>query len=281
MAVKLSIVYYSMTGTIYQIAQAAQAGAESAGAEVRLRKVSELAPEAAINSNPGWRAHVDATSHVAEASLEDLEWADAYLVGTPTRFGNIATQLRQFIDTTGGLWLQGKLANKAVAAFTSAQQLHGGQESTLLALHNTFYHWGCIIVPPGYTDPTVFADGGNPYGVSSIATSRGEIADSTKAAARHLAQRVVEVAGWVNKGQEKDSRTQQEKFFDILDVDQNGEISWEEYSLFLNAYAVEEKRHQEIFQKLDLDKDGIISRDEWIELADQFMPMTQMNSELA
>lgn len=202
MAVKLAIIYYSMTGTNYQIAQAAQAGAEEAGAEVRLRKVPELAPEAAINSNAGWRAHLDATQHVAEASLADLEWADAYIIGTPTRFGNVTGQMKQFIDSTGGLWFQGKLANKVVAAFTSAQNAHGGQESTLLALHNTFYHWGCIIVPPGYTDQAVFANGGNPYGVSTNAASRGEISDTAKAAARHLAQRVVQVAGWIAKGKE-------------------------------------------------------------------------------
>jgi len=202
MTVKLAIIYYSSTGTNHQIAQAVQAGAEEAGAEVRLRKVPELAPEAAIDSNPGWRAHVDATQDVVEASLADLEWADAYIFGTPTRFGNMAAQMKQFIDTTGGLWFQGKLANKVVAAFTSAQNPHGGQESTLLALHNTFYHWGCIIVPPGYTDPVVFANGGNPYGVSSNAASRGEIAESVKAAAHHLASRVVEVAGWVAKGRE-------------------------------------------------------------------------------
>ena len=270
MAVKVAIIYYSMTGTIYQIAQAAQAGAESAGAEVRLRKVTELAPEAVINSNPGWRAHVDATQDVPEASLEDLEWADAYLIGTPTRFGNIATQLRQFIDTTGGLWLQGKLANKVAAAFTSAQQVHGGQETTLLALHNTFYHWGCIIVAPGYTDPAVFANGGNPYGVSSVYASRGEISDSTKAAARHLAQRAVEVAGWIKNGQQKRGPTPHEFLFNILDVDQNGEISWEEYSLFLSTYAVKEDQHKAIFQKLDLDGNGVISRDEWMAAADQF-----------
>ncbi len=200
--VKLAIIYYSATGTNHQIAQAVKAGAEEAAAEVRLRKVPEFAPDAAIDRNPGWRAHVNATQDVAEASLADLEWADAYIIGTPTRFGNVAAQMKQFIDTTGGLWFQGKLANKVVAAFTSAQNPHGGQESTLLALHNTFYHWGCIIVPPGYTDQTVFANGGNPYGVSSNAASRGEIADTAKAAARHLAQRVVQVAGWIAKGKE-------------------------------------------------------------------------------
>ena len=197
--VKLTIVYYSSTGTNHQIALAAKEAAEQAGAEVRLRKVPELAPVAAIDSNPAWRAHVDATQDVAEVSLDDLDWADAFIFGTPTRFGNMAAQMKQFIDTTGGLWFQGKLANKVVAAFTSAQNVHGGQESTLLALHNTFYHWGCIIVPPGYTDPAVFANGGNPYGVSTngVNADAPNIDETTIAAIQHLASRVVQVAGWV------------------------------------------------------------------------------------
>lgn len=268
MTVKLAIIYYSMTGTIYQIAQAAQAGAESAGAEVRLRKVPELVSAEVINSNPGWQAHVDATQHVGSAALDDLAWADAYLIGTPTRFGNIATQLRSFIDTTGGLWLEGRLANKVAAAFTSAQQPHGGQESTLLALHNTFHHWGCIIVSPGYTDPVVFANGGNPYGVSAISASRGEITDSTKAAAQHLAQRVVQVAGWIQQGQAERGRTPHEVLFDTIDIDRNGAISWEEYSRFLNTFAVQDSYHRELFQKLDVDQNGVISRAEWMSAAE-------------
>lgn len=205
MAVKLSIIYYSSTGTNYQMALAVKEGAEQAGAEVRLRKVPELAPDAAIDSNPGWRAHVDATKDVAEVTLEDLEWADAFIFGTPTRFGNIASQMKQFIDTTGGIWMQGKLANKVVAAFTSAQNTHGGQESTILALHNTFYHWGCIIVPPGYTDQTVFASGGNPYGLSTngVSADAPNISEETKAAAHHLASRVVQVTGWVVVGKKQ------------------------------------------------------------------------------
>ena len=200
--VKLTIIYYSSTGTNYQIASAAKEAAEQAGAEVRLRKVPELAPDAAIDSNPAWRAHVDATKDIAEVTLEDLEWADAFIFGTPTRFGNVTSQMKQFIDTTGGLWFQGKLANKVVAAFTSAQNAHGGQESTLLALHNTFYHWGCIIVPPGYTDQAVFANGGNPYGVSTngVSADSPDLPEATKAAAHHLASRVVQVAGWVVEG---------------------------------------------------------------------------------
>lgn len=200
--VKLTIVYYSSTGTNYQMALAAKAAAEAAGAEVRLRKVAELAPDAAIDSNPAWRAHVNATRDVPVVSPADMEWANAYLFGTPTRYGNVASQMKQFIDTLGGLWLRGSLSNKPVAAFTSAMNVHGGQESTLLALYHTFYHWGSIIVPPGYTDPAFYAAGGNPYGVSATADpQQPEVAEATLEAVCVMTRRLVQVAGWLLKGQ--------------------------------------------------------------------------------
>ena len=200
--VKLTIIYYSASGTNYQIALAIKDAAEGAGADVRLRKARELAPDSAIDRWPAWRAHLEATRHIPEAAHEDLEWADAYIFGTPTRFGNIAAQLKQFIDTTSGLWSQGKLANKVVAAFTSAGNDHGGQESTLLALHNTFYHWGSYIIPPGYTSDVVALAGGNPYGVSAKATDDGTIAPTIVRAAEHMAQRVVSVTQWLKAGRE-------------------------------------------------------------------------------
>lgn len=200
--VKLTIVYYSSTGTNYQMALAAKAAAEAAGAEVRLRKVAELAPDVAIDSNPAWRAHVNATRDVPVVSPADMEWANAYLFGTPTRYGNVASQMKQFIDTLGGLWFRGSLSNKPVAAFTSAMNVHGGQESTLLALYHTFYHWGSIIVPPGYTDPAFYAAGGNPYGVSATADpQQPEVAEATLEAVRVMTRRLVQVAGWLLKGQ--------------------------------------------------------------------------------
>ncbi|MFJ4715924.1 NAD(P)H:quinone oxidoreductase [Streptomyces sp. NPDC088785] len=167
MQARVAVVYYSATGNVHALAEAVAEGARSRNAEVRLRRVPELAPDAAIDANPAWRAHVDATRDaVPEATLEDLEWATAYAFGTPTRFGTPAAQLKQFIDTTGGLWNAGVFHNKPATSFTSAMNRHGGQESTILALNNVFYHWGCVIVPPGYTDPLIFAAGGNPYGVS-------------------------------------------------------------------------------------------------------------------
>ncbi|MDG5768115.1 NAD(P)H:quinone oxidoreductase [Balneolales bacterium ANBcel1] len=190
--VKLAVIYYSSTGTNYQTANAVVEAAKSLGAEVRLRKVAELAPEAAVAQNEQWKKHLDETSDIEVASNHDLEWADAIIFGSPTRYGNVAAQMKQFLDGTGPLWAQGKLADKAVAGFTSAQNLHGGQESTLLALYNTMYHWGSIIVPLGYTDPANFQSGGNPYGISLKA---GEAIDENKKSIiKTLTQRVLRVA---------------------------------------------------------------------------------------
>ena len=194
MPTKVVIVYYSATGTTYELAKAVAAGAEGAGAEVRVRKVRELAPEEAIASNKGWAAHRLETQSVEEATLADLEWADAIVLGAPTRYGMPAAQLKQFIDTTGPLWGAGKLVNKITSGFTSAATLHGGQESTILALYNTFYHWSSITVAPGYADPIQFA-AGNPYGTSFVSQNGAVKPDDTAlAAARFQGKRVAEVA---------------------------------------------------------------------------------------
>ncbi|MFF3605357.1 NAD(P)H:quinone oxidoreductase [Streptomyces sp. NPDC002463] len=193
MSVKVAVIYYSATGSVHQLAQAVAEGAEKAGAEVRLRRVPELAPDAAIDANPAWRAHVDATGDVEVATLEDLEWADAYALGSPTRFGNVSAQLKQYVDTTGGLWQRGVMADKPATAFTSAHNVHGGNESTLLALYNTFHHWGSVIVSPGFTDPAVYAAGGNPYGTAHPGAN-GAPAEEVLAAARYQGQRLTRIA---------------------------------------------------------------------------------------
>lgn len=191
----IAVIYYSSTGHTHQVAQAVEQGARAAGATTRLRRVRELAPAEAIASNPAWQAHHEATRDVPEASPDDLDWADGYILGSPTRFGNVAAQLKQFIDTTGGLWFQGKLADKAAAAFTGAGNVHGGQEATLLALATTFNHWGSILVPPGFTDAAVYGAGGNPYGVSFTDGMDGKpVPEEILAAARHLGARVTRVA---------------------------------------------------------------------------------------
>ena len=202
MSAKVAVIYYSATGTTYRLARAIQEGAEGAGAEVRLRKVKELAPEQAIASNEGWAENVRATQDVQEATLDDLTWADAIVFGTPTRYGLPAAQLKQFLDTTGPLWATGKLVNKVVSSFTSAATLHGGQESTILALNNTFYHWGAIIVGPGYADPIQFQSG-NPYGVSFKSDNGQTRPDETALnAARFQGRRVAEIAAQFAKGRE-------------------------------------------------------------------------------
>lgn len=191
---RIAIIYYSSTGNTYQVALAAEEGAKKAGADTRLRRVRELAPPEAIASNPAWQAHYEASKDIKEATPDDLDWADGYLFGSPTRFGNVAAQMKQFLDTAGPLWAQGRLANKAVAGFTGASNMHGGQESTLLALYNTMYHWGVVIVPPGYTDPVIFSAGGNPYGVSFTAAPDGQVPDEVLTAARYLGARLTRFA---------------------------------------------------------------------------------------
>ncbi len=195
--VKTAIVYYSSGGTNYQLAQWAAEAAKEAGSEVRLVKVAETAPQAAIDATPSWKAHVELTKDVPVATGDDLEWADAIIFSVPTRFGNISSQVQSFIDTLGGYWYQGKLANKAVSAMTSAGNPHGGQEATILSLYTTMYHWGAIVAAPGFTDPATFAAGGNPYGTSVTVGQDGKIVEdeaTIKEAVHHQAKRTVKVA---------------------------------------------------------------------------------------
>jgi NAD(P)H dehydrogenase (quinone) len=133
-------------------------------------------------------------------TLDDIEWADAIIFSIPTRFGNMPGQVKQFIDTTGGLWFQGKLANKVVSAMSSAQNAHGGQEQTILQLYTTMYHWGAIVAAPGYTDPVIFSSGGNPYGTSVTVDQSGKMVDDVQNAVKHQAKRTVSVAKAVKAG---------------------------------------------------------------------------------
>ncbi|MET7806662.1 NAD(P)H:quinone oxidoreductase [Micromonospora chersina] len=198
--VKAAVIYYSATGITYQMAQAAVEAAGEAGAEVRLRKVRELAPDEAIRSNSGWQAHRLETQDVMEAQPDDLSWADVVIMGSPTRYGMIAAQLKQFIDTTGPLWAQGALANKVYTGFTSTATLHGGQEATLLSLYTVFYHWGGIVVTPGYTDPSQFV-AGNPYGGSHTSNNGENPPDHVALGATALtAKRAVQMGAALKKG---------------------------------------------------------------------------------
>ena len=192
MTVKLAIVYYSTYGTNRAMAEAAAKAATAAGAEVRVLRVAETAPAEVVAAQDGWKAAAEAQAHIPVATPDDMEWADAYIFSGPTRFGGATSQLRAFIDTLGGQWFTGKLANKAVSAMTSAQNPHGGQEATILGLYTTFLHWGAIIAAPGYTDPSIFAAGGNPYGYSH--TSGQPLDEKAEAAIAHQARRTVEIA---------------------------------------------------------------------------------------
>jgi NAD(P)H dehydrogenase (quinone) len=190
MPAKIAVIYYSATGNVHMLAEAIAEGAAESASEVRLRRVQELASEGAIQQNQLWAKHRDETAgKVQEATLDDLEWADGYAFGTPVRFGNPAAQLKQYLDTAGGLWFTGALADKPVTAFTSAMYPDGGLESTILALNNVFYHWGCVLVPPGYTDPVVGEAGGNPYG-TAFPSGGGRPSDAVLAATRHQGRRL-------------------------------------------------------------------------------------------
>ena len=197
-AANVAVIYYSATGTVHALALAIAEGAEKAGATVRLRKVAETASAEAINAKPAWAQLVRDTADIPEATVDDLEWADAVIFGTPTRFGNPTSQLRAFMELPAVLWYHGKLADKVYSAFTASNTVHGGQESTILALSNTFYHWGGIIVPPGYTDPIQFQSG-NPYGTSHVAGD-GEPGEVALQAARHQGRRVAQTAAVLKAG---------------------------------------------------------------------------------
>jgi NAD(P)H dehydrogenase (quinone) len=198
--INVAVIYYSSTGSVHALAEAVCEGAEKAGARTRLRRVAELAPAEAVAANPAWTRHVEATADVPLAEHEDLIWADAVVLGSPTRFGLPAAQLKQFIDTTGGLWAKGLLADKVYAAITSTGTSHGGQETTLLAMANTFYHWGGVLVPPGFSDPIQFA-AGNPYGASHVDDNGKRDPGGVELdAARFLGRRVTTVAARFKAG---------------------------------------------------------------------------------
>jgi len=191
---KISIIYYSSTGTNYQLAQWAKEAVEEAGAEARVVRAPELAPDMAIDANPAWRSHHDATSDVPEATTEDITWADGIIFSSPSRFGVVAAQLKQFIDTQGGIWASGDTVNKVISAMSSAQNPHGGQEATILSIYKQMLHWGAIIASPGFTDPEIYAAGGNPYGTSVQVDAEGNMQDDVEKAVKIQAKRTVDIA---------------------------------------------------------------------------------------
>jgi NAD(P)H dehydrogenase (quinone) len=200
---RIAVVFYSATGNVAAMSEALASGARDAGAEVRVRPVRELAQPDAIAANHRWQAWVDDNPYDQYADLADLEWADGLAFGSPTRFGGPAAQLKQFLDTSGGLWAKRKLADKVGTAFTSASTNHGGLESTILAMNNIFYHWGSIVLPLGYgKDPaqTDLMQSGNPYGGSFVSRSSDAPDDEALRACQAQGARLARVAGYVAAG---------------------------------------------------------------------------------
>lgn len=187
---KIAVLFYSTYGTNYAVAQEAKTAAEQAGAEVRLVKIPETAPQDVIDGQEGWKAQQDRVAEIPEVIHDDLIWADGIFLAAPTRFGGQPSQVRAWIDTLGPLWGEGKLINKTVTATTSAQNPNGGVEQTLMNFYNAAVHWGAIPIYPGFTDAVKFEDGGNPYGFSKPA---GDLTEVHSRSIVHQSKRLVEL----------------------------------------------------------------------------------------
>lgn len=175
---KVLIVYYSMYGHVHQMAEAIAAGVrEEAGAEAVLRRVPETLPVEVLEKMGAIEAQ-KAFAHIPVCTVEELVSADAIIFGTPTRFGNMCGQMRQFLDATGQLWAKGALVGKVGSVFASSATQHGGQESTLLSFHITLLHHGMLIAGLPYTYPGQSTidemTGGSPYGATTIAGGQGQ-----------------------------------------------------------------------------------------------------------
>ncbi|WP_312522986.1 NAD(P)H:quinone oxidoreductase [Anaerospora sp.] len=175
---KVLIVYYSMYGHVHQMAEAIAAGVrEEAGAEAVLRRVPETLPVEVLEKMGAIEAQ-KAFAHIPVCTVEELVSADAIIFGTPTRFGNMCGQMRQFLDATGQLWAKGALVGKVGSVFASTATQHGGQESTLLSFHITLLHHGMLIAGLPYTYPGQSTidemTGGSPYGATTIAGGQGQ-----------------------------------------------------------------------------------------------------------
>jgi NAD(P)H dehydrogenase (quinone) len=200
MSVKVQVVFYSMYGHIYKMAEAVVAGArEVPGTEVSLYQVSELVPEEALVKS-GANAARAAFAHIPVAKPAQLAEADAIIFGTPTRFGNMCAQMRNFLDQTGQLWAQGALVGKVGSVFASTATQHGGQETTITSFHTTLLHHGMIIVGVPYSEQRLVnmneITGGSPYGASTLAGGDGSRQPSKNelAIARTQGRRVAEIA---------------------------------------------------------------------------------------
>jgi len=197
---KALVVYYSMYGHVHQMAQAIAEGAkEVSGVEIEMRRVPETLPDEVLSKMGALEAQ-KSFSDVPICSVEELPSADAILFGTPTRFGNMCGQIRQFLDATGQLWAKGALVGKVGSVFASSATQHGGQESTILSFHTTLLHHGMVVVGLPYAFQGQMRideiTGGSPYGSSTIAGGKGERMPSENelAAARFQGKHVAEIA---------------------------------------------------------------------------------------
>lgn len=197
---KILVVFYSMYGNTAKLAKAVADGARSVdGVEVKSRQVKDLLPKKAIEGNPRIKNVKKELADIKIATKDDLKWADGVLFGSPTRFGNMSAQLKQYLDRTSQLWMEGSLIGKPAGVFTSTSTLHGGQESTLLSMMIPLLHHGMIILGVPYSEEKLFSlelGGGSPYGASSISGPTAENPPTEKdlAIARTLGKRVAEVA---------------------------------------------------------------------------------------
>src|SRR5579872_5857401 len=203
---KVNVIFYSMYGHIYKMAEAVAAGArEVGGAEVKLLQVQELMPDAVLEKS-GAKAARAAFAHVPVATTDHLTEADAIIFGTPTRFGNMAAQMRNFLDQTGGLWMKGALIGKVGSVFASTGTQHGGQETTITSFHTTLLHLGMIIVGVPYSCQELVnmkeITGGTPYGATTLAGSDGsrQPSENELAIARFQGKHVAEIAAKLRRG---------------------------------------------------------------------------------
>lgn len=202
---KVLVVFYSMYGHIYKMAQAVAEGVrEVPGAEALLRRVPETLPEEVLGKMGALEAQ-KSMAHIPVCTVDELAGADAVIFGTPTRFGNMCGQMRQFLDATGGLWAKGALVGKAGSVFTSSATQHGGQESTILSFHLFLLHQGMVVVglPYAFAGQMRIDEitGGSPYGASTIAGGKGERMPSENelAAARWQGKHVAAIASKLTK----------------------------------------------------------------------------------
>jgi NAD(P)H:quinone oxidoreductase type IV len=196
---KIQIVFYSMYGHTYRMAEAVAEGARGVeGAEVSLVQVAELVSPEALARTGADKAR-QAFAHIPLAEVDRLAQAEAVIFGTPTRFGNMCAQMRNFLDQTGGLWAKGGLIGKVGSVFTSTATQHGGQETTITSFHTTLLHHGMIIVGIPYSEPGLSVinevTGGSPYGASTLAGPDGsrQPSENELTLARFQGKRVAEI----------------------------------------------------------------------------------------